>query len=161
MSASLASASNRIVGGGRPVQAGWPGRGGNCAPHDPARTASTIMLRGPATEIFGRTVSLSGRLTLSVGAAPARSRIIITRTLAGSKSDHLLRIGLVNPNGGVSVRYVPSYSTTFTVDFWGNSEYQSAIVKRIVYVRAGARRPVPHPRRLQAGQQGHHQRQRR
>ncbi len=95
------------------------------------------MLRGPATEIFGRTVSLSGRLTLSVGAAPARSRIIITRTLAGSKSDHLLRIGLVNPNGELSVRYVPSYSTTFTVDFWGNSEYQAAIVKRIIYVRAG------------------------
>lgn len=202
--------------------------------HDPGRTASTITLRGPATEIFGRSVSLAGRLELSVGAAPARSRIIITRTLAGSdlverwtrtitaggyfsltdtprspgtytytaryagnadlaptaavrrviitrlptpfsvsvsagtvnyraavivtahlgkasageivsfyaqsfgsKSDHLLRIGLVNPNGELSVRYVPSYSTTFTVDFWGNSEYQAAIVKRIIYVRAG------------------------
>ena len=78
--------------------------------HDPARTASTHGLRGPATRVsFGRTVLLSVGLTLSVGAAPARSRIIITRRRwPAARAHHLLRIGLVNPNGGVSVRYVPS-----------------------------------------------------
>jgi len=201
---------------------------------DPSLTASTITLRGTTKAIFGRSVSLAGRLMLSVGAPPARSRVTITRRLAGShvverwiktvsagdyfsladtsqspgtytytasyagtadvaptttarrvvitriptpltvsssartvnyraavtvtahlgkafagqivsvyaqsfgsKSDNLLRIGLVNSSGELSVRYVPSFSTTFTVDFWGDSDYQSAIVKRIVYVRAG------------------------
>ena len=202
--------------------------------HDPVRTASTITLSGTAKAIFGHSVSFAGRLTVSVGTPPARSRITITRTLAGShvverwiktitaggyfsltdtprspgtytytaryagnadlapttavrrvlitriptpltvsvsartvnyraavfvtahlgkasagqivsvyaqsfgsKSDHLLRIGLIDPRGELSVRYVPSVSTTFTVDFWGDSVYQSATVKRIVYVRAG------------------------
>jgi hypothetical protein len=201
--------------------------------HDPSRTASTITLRGTAEAILGGSVSLAGKLTLSVGAPPARSRITITRTQAGShvvkrwikaitasdafsltdtpsspgvytytasyagtstlaptaaarqvvigripspltvsvsagtvnyqapvivtahlgkalagqivsvyaqsfgsKIDHLLLIGLVNSSGELSVRYVPSYSTTFTVHFWGDSEYQPATVKRIVYVRA-------------------------
>ena len=202
--------------------------------NDPGRTASTITLHGTARAVFGRSVSLAGRLTLSVGTPPAGSRITITRTLAGSrvverwiktvsggdyfsvtdtpqspgtytyrasyagnadvaptttarrvlitriptplsvsvsartvnyraavtvtahlgkafagqivsvyaqsfgsKSDRLLRIGLVDSGGQLSVRYVPSFSTTFTVDFWGNSVYQSATVKRVVYVRAG------------------------
>jgi hypothetical protein len=201
--------------------------------HDPARTASTITLHGTAKAILGRSVSLAGRLALSVGTPPARSIIIITRTLAGShvvkrwiktinardafsltdtppspgiytytasyagtstlapttaarqvvitriptpltvsvsagtvnyhaavivtahlgqalagqivsvyaqsfgsKIDHLLGIGLVDSSGEFSVRYVPSYSTTFTVDFWGDSQYQPAIAKRTVYVRA-------------------------
>lgn len=202
--------------------------------HDPGRTASSITLGGTAKAIFGQRVSLTGRLTLSVGTPPARSKITITRTLAGShvverwakiltgggyfsltdtprspgaytytvryagsaelapttvarrvlitrlptpltvsvsartanyraavivtahlgkalagqivsvyaqsfgsKSDRLLHIGLVDPSGRLSVSYKPTYSTTFTVDFWGDSLYQPATVKRIVYVRAG------------------------
>jgi hypothetical protein len=76
-------------------------------------------------------------VTAHLGKASAGQIVSVYALPFGSKSDHLLRIGLINPRGELSVRYVPSVSTTFTVDFWGNSGYQSATVKRIVYVRAG------------------------
>jgi hypothetical protein len=202
--------------------------------HDPSRTASTITLRGTSKAVLRHGVSITGKLTLSVGAPPAGSRITITRTQPGSqvverweevisasdafsvtdippspgtylytasyagtsgiapataarrvvitkiptpltlsvgagtvnyrapvtvtahlgqlfagqivllyaqsfgsKSNQLLRIGLVDSGGEVSVRYVPSYSTTFTAVFGGDSDYGPATAKRVVYVRAG------------------------
>jgi hypothetical protein len=201
---------------------------------DPERTASTITLRGTGSAVIGHRVSLTGRLTLSVGALPARTtvtftrrqagspvvvrwtrivssrgyfsltntppspgsytytagyagtsalaptsatrRVVITRlashlTLSvsagtvnyrsavtvtahlnkalagqialiyaqsfGSKVKHLLAIGLTNSRGAFSVRYVPTYSTTFTAVFRGSSEYQAATARRTVLVRAG------------------------
>jgi hypothetical protein len=51
---------------------------------DPERTASTITLRGTGSAVVGHSVSLTGRLTLSVGAPPARTTVTITRRQAGS-----------------------------------------------------------------------------
>jgi YVTN family beta-propeller protein len=201
---------------------------------DPERTASTITLRGTTSAVVGHSISLTGRLTLSVGTPPARTTVTITRRQAGSavvvrwtrtissrgyfsltntppspgtytytasyagtsavaptsasrrvvisrmasqlslsvsagtvnyrspvtvtahlnkalagqivliyaqsfdsKAEHLLAIGLTNSRGAFSVRYVPTYSTTFTAVFRGNSDYQAATARRSVLVRAG------------------------
>jgi len=89
--------------------------------------------------VSARTVNYRAAVfvTAHLGRASAGQIVSVYAQSFGSKTDHLLRIGLLDPSGALSVRYVPSYSTTFTVDFWGNSEYQSATVQRIVYVRAG------------------------
>jgi hypothetical protein len=201
---------------------------------DPQRTASAITLGGTSTTVFGHRVSISGRVSLSVGGPPAGGKITITRRLAGShlverwtrtvspggyfsltdtpqspgrysytasypgtasvaptsatrvvlvtriptalrltasagtvnyrsavtvtahlgralagqivlvyarsfgsKTEHLLSIGLLDAQGELSVRYVPTYSTTFSAVFRGDADYQAATARRTVAVRAG------------------------
>ena len=50
----------------------------------PTVTASAITLSGPAKVIRGHSLTISGKLALTVGQPPAGSRITITRSLAGA-----------------------------------------------------------------------------
>jgi|HubBroStandDraft_4_1064222.scaffolds.fasta_scaffold05187_3 YVTN family beta-propeller protein len=53
---------------------------------NPTVTASAIKLSGPAKVVRGHRVTISGKLTLTVGQAAAGSRITITRKRSGSSS---------------------------------------------------------------------------
>ena len=75
-------------------------------------------------------------VTAHLGKAFAGQIVSVYAKPSGSRSEHLLLTGLVGFGGELSVRYVPSYSTTFTVDFPGDFAYQPAIAKRTVNVRA-------------------------
>jgi hypothetical protein len=110
------------------------------APAAAARRVLITRLPTPLTvSVSAGTVNYREAVTVTahVGKALAGQIVSVYAQSFGSKTEHLLRIGLTDSSGELSVVYVPTYSTTFTVDFWGDSEYQSAIVKRIVYVRAG------------------------
>ena len=76
-------------------------------------------------------------VTAHLGKALAGQIVLIYTRPFGTKAEKLLSIGLADSRGVLSVRYVPSYSTTFTAVFRGDSRYQSATARRTVYVRAG------------------------
>jgi len=123
------------------------------------------------------------KVAVSAGTVNYSAAVVVTANLAkplagqivsvyaqsfGSKSRHLVRIGLAGSSGQLSVRYVPSYSTTFTVDFSGDADYQPATAKVTVDVRAGVAQSlsgyaastyigkvrVPPGRRTGAGERG-------
>jgi hypothetical protein len=69
---------------------------------DPAITVSTIALGGATTAIHGRSFTVTGTLSLTVGTLPAGTQVIITRTRAGG-----------GPAGHWTV--TPSASGTFSI----------------------------------------------
>jgi YVTN family beta-propeller protein len=54
--------------------------------HDPTVTASAITLSGPARVIRGHSLTITGKLALTVGKPSAGSRITITRSRAGNSA---------------------------------------------------------------------------
>jgi len=119
-----------------------------------ARYAGTATLAptAGARQVVITRIPTPLKVSVSAGTVNYRAAVIVTahlgKALAGqivsvyaqsfdSKSRQLLRIGLADSGGQLSVRYVPSYSSTFTVVFSGDTDYQPAIAMRTVYVRAG------------------------
>ena len=103
--------------------------------HDPARTTATITLGGTRTAIRGRSVTITGRLSLSVGTPPAGSRITITRALAGSHA--VLRWTRATAGGGTfsltdTPRALGTY--TYTASYPGTAALAPATASRQVTI---------------------------
>jgi hypothetical protein len=109
------------------------------APTAAARPVVIIRIPTPlAVSVNAGTVNYQTAVvvTAHLGRAFAGQIVLVYAQPFGSRSEHLLVIGLADSSGQLSVRYVPSYSTTFTADFPGDSDYQPAIAKHVVDVRA-------------------------
>lgn len=52
----------------------------------PTLTTAKLTLGGSASAVLGKTVTISGTLTLGVGALPANTKVTVVRSLAGSTS---------------------------------------------------------------------------
>lgn len=103
--------------------------------HDPAITASAITLSGPAKVIRGHRLTISGKLALTVGKPPARSRITITRSLAGTSA--VTRwTRTTAAHGTFSLTDTPPAlgKYTYTATFAGTATAQAATASRAVLI---------------------------
>jgi YVTN family beta-propeller protein len=102
--------------------------------HDPTVTASAITLNGPAKAIRGHSLTITGKLALTVGEPPAGSRITITRSLAGTSTARWTRT--ISANGSFSLTDTPpalgSYS--YTATYAGTASIQATSASRVVLV---------------------------
>ena len=103
--------------------------------HNFTATASAITLTGPAKVVRGRSLTITGKLALTVGQPPAGSRITITRSLAGTSA--VTRwTRTTAANGTFSLADTPPGLGTYTyaAAYDGTATTQSATASRAVLV---------------------------
>jgi YVTN family beta-propeller protein len=103
--------------------------------HNPTITASAITLSGPPKVIRGHSLTITGKLALTVGTPPAGSRITITRSLAGASA--VARwTRTTAPNGAFSLTDTPPElgTYTYTAAYDGIATTQAATASRAVLV---------------------------
>jgi len=103
--------------------------------HNPTVTASAIMLSGPAKAIRGRSLTITGKLALTVGKPPAGSRITITRSLAGASA--VTRwTRTTAANGTFSLTDTPPAlgTYTYTAAYAATATTQAATASRAVLI---------------------------
>ncbi|HUB39953.1 MAG TPA: hypothetical protein VMA72_13970 [Streptosporangiaceae bacterium] len=103
--------------------------------HNPTVTASAITLSGPAKVVRGHSLTITGKLALTVGQPPAESRITITRSLAGS-SAVTRRTTTTAANGAFSLSDTPPDlgTYTYTAAYDGTATTQAATASRAVLI---------------------------
>ena len=102
---------------------------------NPTVTASAITLSGPANVVRGHSVTISGKLALTVGQPPAGSQITITRTLSGSTAVTSWT-RTTSSNGTFSLTYTPPDlgTYTYTATYAGTATTQAATASQAVNV---------------------------
>lgn len=98
-------------------------------------TASTLTLNTPASVQRGKTVSVSGTLTLGTGYPPAGTQVTITRTLSGTTTE--TKTLTTGANGAFSFTdsAPPAYGTyTYTASYAGDSATAPATTAKTVLV---------------------------
>jgi hypothetical protein len=102
---------------------------------DPGVTASSISLGGTSSAVLGKTVTLAGKLAYTVGTPAAKTRITITRKLAGSTAT---RTFTVQTAAGGSFRLTdtpsPVGTYTYTASYAGDTSHQPSAGTRTVDV---------------------------
>jgi YVTN family beta-propeller protein len=103
--------------------------------HNPTVTASAITLSGPPKVIRGHSLTITGRLVLTVGRPPAGSRITITRSLAGASAVTTWHRTTAS-NGAFSLTDTPPElgTYTYTAAYDGTATTQAVTARRAVLI---------------------------
>ena len=102
---------------------------------NPTVTASAITLSGPAKVVRGHSLTITGKLALTVGQAPAGSRITITRSLAGTSSVARFTTTTASKGAFSLTDTPPKLGTyTYTAAYDGTATTQAATASRAVLV---------------------------
>lgn len=97
----------------------------------PTVTASALSLTGATSAALGRSVTFSGRLTLTVGNPPAGTKITITRTPVGSTSAKTFSVRLASDYTYKLTDTPPGLGTyTYTARYSGDTARQPATATR-------------------------------
>ena len=102
---------------------------------NPTVTASAITLHGPSQVVRGRSVTITGNLSLTVGKPPAGSRVTITRSLAGTSA--VARwTKTIAADGSFSLTDTPPAlgDYTYTAAYAGSAATQPTVGGRVVVV---------------------------
>lgn len=102
---------------------------------NPTVTASAITLNGPAKIIRGHSLTITGKLALTVGEPPAGSPITITRSLAGA-SGVTRWTRKTAANGTFSLTDTPPAlgTYTYTATYGGTATTQATTASRAVLI---------------------------
>ena len=98
------------------------------------KAASTLSLSAPSTVYAGKSVQITGRLTVGTGALPAGTAVTINRALSGSGSDAKQFTVTPEANGSFSLSdSLPALGTyTYSASYSGTADINPASASRTV-----------------------------